>query len=499
MSTEARKYTVLIVGAGIAGLTLALTILKNPPLSSLYTPILIERLPSAESNSSEDDKTVYSYAVGTAVVISSNALYPLIKLGLKEDFEAISQEVKNMKIWRCYGSGEGKGKFLNEMNHPNWAQDLDSGLRVVERVKLQELLIGKISELGGEIIWGEKVLDVVDGGTGVELHFLNGGKKRGDLVVGADGGWSGVRRRIAAGFGDPEEKLEGSDGTEPAKDEWMPLFQNSSGIYGISPLPQTVLDDPDFEEKVVGNGHVVMLDTRICSTWPLPNGYQFWNITNSEEHPPPTTSQTLTSSKYPNSTINTGGYPLESTEELMESFANIWHPLSGNFNAMFERSERIVRGALWQKVWEEDGISNGKNTIVIGDAGRVMLPSSGQGACMAIEDATVLADSLLKNPPTFTSFDFDSPANFSVALQHYAALRIPRSKSIASQAYWTGLVSMGERWWWRWVRDLSTTWLKMDTNPKETAKNNGQVPKDYMDWLYGVRLDVGVKEGDEES
>ncbi|KAL7271229.1 Protein-lysine N-methyltransferase rrg1 [Rhizina undulata] len=156
---------------------------------------------------------------------------------------------------------------------------------------------------------------------------------------------------------------------------WMPLFQNSSGIYGISSLPQTALDDLDFEEKVAGNGHVVMLD--ICSTWPLPNGYQFWNITNSEEHLPPTTSQTLTSSKYPNSTINIGGYPLEPTEELMVSFAKNWHPLSGNFGAMYERSERIVRGALWQKVWEEDGISNGKNTVVTGDAGRVMLPSSG--------------------------------------------------------------------------------------------------------------------------
>ena len=69
---------------------------------------------------------------------------------------------------------------------------------------------------------------------------------------------------------------------------------------------------------------------------------------------------------------------------------------------------------------------------------------------MGIEDATVLADALLNNPPTPLN-----PAEFDAALTEYAARRVPRSRKLESLAVYAKTLTMADRWWWRWLRDLS--------------------------------------------
>lgn len=110
---------------------------------------------------------------------------------------------------------------------------------------------------------------------------------------------------------------------------------------------------------------------------------------------------------------------------------------------------------------------------------------------MSIEDATVLANALLNNPPTTTPGT--TKLSFSTALREYTAARVPRSKSIAKQAYWTGIAFMAERWWWRLIRDLFVGWVPMDQNPKEKAER-GELVKDLAEWLHGVRLEVKLRE-----
>ena len=80
---------------------------------------------------------------------------------------------------------------------------------------------------------------------------------------------------------------------------------------------------------------------------------------------------------------------------------------------------------------------------------------------MGIEDATVLADSLLKNPPPE-----DDSGNSRSALEEYAQRRVPRSKKVATMASWSRAFSMGERWYWRWIRDISAL-SPMGGDPKK--------------------------------
>ncbi|KAG0634008.1 hypothetical protein HOY80DRAFT_929318 [Tuber brumale] len=431
---------VIIIGAGITGPTLALTILKNPTLKEIYEPILLDR------------QIQDTYAQGAGVVLSSNALHPLINLGLGDGLWEISQEVVEMSIYR-------EKRYLNSMVTPNWSPDIGggTGLRVVERGALMKLLVDQVCSNGGEVRWGTKVVDLVAQEDGVEVVIEGGTSVFGDLVVGADGIWSVARKSIIG---------EG----------WKPTFMYSSGIYGIY-TPE--------EKTESSQGYIVLLDVAGLSTWPLPGGKYFWAITVPETAPPTGKSTVEQTAEYPGATIATGGYPLSSTLDILSRLSTIPHPsLPGGVCAeLCQRSSRIVRAPLYQLVFEQSQIVNATSNIVLaGDAARVMLPTSGQGACMGIEDATVLANSLLNN------------SSIGRTLAEYANLRVPRSKSIASQAYWSGVVFMANRWVVRIARDWLMGLLPKGRNAKDMWEKEGKIPRDPMAWLHGIRLEVKAED-----
>jgi 2-polyprenyl-6-methoxyphenol hydroxylase-like FAD-dependent oxidoreductase len=71
-----------------------------------------------------------------------------------------------------------------------------------------------------------------------------------------------------------------------------------------------------------------------------------------------------------------------------------------------------------------------QNVTLLGDAAHPMLPTMGQGACTALEDAFVVAKCLKQQPDPITAF------------QHYESLRFPRTKAIVEQSLQSG--KMGE-------------------------------------------------------
>jgi 2-polyprenyl-6-methoxyphenol hydroxylase-like FAD-dependent oxidoreductase len=128
------------------------------------------------------------------------------------------------------------------------------------------------------------------------------------------------------------------------------------------------------------------------------------------------------------------------------------------------------------------------------------------GAGFAIEDATVLANELLNNPPSLENGSLD----FSRAIEAYAQARVPRSKSMTKQSYWTGQLGLGARWWWRWLRDFATRYMPLGGDSKALVnliivtnalrsrliyrRKTGKKPKDPMGWLYEVRYKVELRE-----
>ena len=70
---------------------------------------------------------------------------------------------------------------------------------------------------------------------------------------------------------------------------------------------------------------------------------------------------------------------------------------------------------------------------------------------MGVEDATVLADALLNNPP-----DASGDVSFDAAWTEYATRRVPRSKKVDALGSYSKALTMADRWWWRWLRDISS-------------------------------------------
>ncbi|KAN0096747.1 FAD/NAD(P)-binding domain containing protein [Hyaloscypha variabilis] len=411
------KTTIPIIGAGIAGPLFALHLLSHPVLRERYHPIIYERLPENDGKS------------GAAVALTSNALFPLYELGLKSELDGISCETQRIRIWRALGGK--RGKFLNSVRNPNWTEEVGSSLRVVERGALQGLLVDRVREMGGEVRFGGKVLGVEserggeregDGdGRGVKVRFEGGEVVSAAFVVGADGGWSVVRRGI---IGEGEMMKGGMEGKEKEKEmieqRWRPEFAGADVVYGVSRVGRESGEEGADDE---GDTHWVFLDGGMASTWALPEGKVFWTLTSLSKTQPakPGRSKDAEYSLY-GAPVSLGGYTLEDTRAFLEKHEEVWHPTAGDFGSLFRNSERIVRTPLWYRAWEGEEIA-GENVVLIGDAARLMLPTSGQGACFAIEDATVLANALLNNPPS----EQDGRLDFSQAITGWAPINYRRT------------------------------------------------------------------------
>jgi 2-polyprenyl-6-methoxyphenol hydroxylase-like FAD-dependent oxidoreductase len=171
--------TVLISGVGIAGPTLAFW-LKAAGLQ----PTLIEQAPALRGGGYVIDFWGLGYAIAE-------------RMGLADDINRAGYHIQELRIVGAKGeriSGFGTRPFL----------ELTSGRYVtVGRSTLSRLLLEKVSR-DVETIFGTEIAEIDDRQTGVKVTLKSGVARQFDLVVGADGLHSNVRRLI---FG-PQDRFE---------------------------------------------------------------------------------------------------------------------------------------------------------------------------------------------------------------------------------------------------------------------------------------------------
>jgi 2-polyprenyl-6-methoxyphenol hydroxylase-like FAD-dependent oxidoreductase len=247
----------------------------------------------------------------------------------------------------------------------------------IHRAELQSTLLGALRP--GVVTTGKTAVSFEQGATSVRLRFADGSSEEGDVLVGADGIRSAIRGQL---FPSIQPKYAGYTA-------WRGIVREPAGKR-----------DEDVMCGFMGPGSQAAIFR--CG-----KGRLYWFVTQN---------------------VPAGGVdpPGGARRAALDAIAS-WkqrEPLASIVEATDDAA--IVRGDIGE-LPELERWGEGRVTL-LGDAAHATTPNLGQGGCMAIEDATVLADSLARA---------SDPA---AGLRDYEARRRERTRFVVERSHSVGAV-----------------------------------------------------------
>ncbi|AST94230.1 2-polyprenyl-6-methoxyphenol hydroxylase [Sutcliffiella cohnii] len=333
-----------VIGAGIGGLCTAIALQQKGWNVSVY------------------DKATELKDVGAGIVLSANALKVLGKLGLALEIRKKGAPVKKAEI-RTWD-----GKPLVNVPVHEQAQRYGSYSYLIYRPSLQKVLHAALYE--NTVNLKKRLVHIEQRDSKVSVGFEDGEVVKDNLVIGADGIHSEVRKRVI--------------GPSPLR------YSGFTAIRGIS-----VYEDARFPMEL-GGGFEAWGHGKRFGFSHLGKGRIFWFAAINSE------SGTIINSPHPK-------------KIALDHFSGWWEPVTNMIEAT-EESNIIVHEIFDRKpmnTW-----SNGKITL-LGDAAHPMLPNLGQGGAQAMEDALVLSRCL-----------DDYPNEVEKALKQYEEIRYGRTAKV---------------------------------------------------------------------
>jgi len=341
---------VLIAGGGLGGLTAALALLRQG-----FRVTVLEQAPTLAE-------------VGAGVQLSANATRVLGLLGLDGVVAAYGAQPtgKEIRLWST-----GQTWQLFDLGAAS-VQRYGHTYAMFHRADLHKALAEAVKDLAPDAIRLDCRCESVDmSGPRPAVLLSGGGRIEGDLLVGADGVHSRVRRTIV-----------GAD---------QPVFSGMHAWRGVIPTKQL----PEHLRKPAGVNWVG--PGRHVIHYPLRRG-ELTNFVGIVE----------------GSNWNVESWTQQgSLEDCLEDFTG-WHE---DVQTMIQAIDAHFKWALMVREPIERW-SSGRVTL-LGDAAHPTLPFMAQGAAMALEDGYVLARALAAHRD-------DVPA----ALSAYEAARVERTAKV---------------------------------------------------------------------
>ncbi|GAA2635704.1 FAD-dependent monooxygenase [Dactylosporangium fulvum] len=206
---------VLISGASVAGPALAYWLRHHGA-----TPTVVERAPAPRTS-------------GQAIDVRGAALTVVERMGLLEPLRAVRTRMRGSSMV----DGDGTELWRSTEYAPSSGRFDSPDLEV-----LREDLTGLLAErtAGVEYRYGDEITGLRQDPDGVDVRFAGGGAERFDLVVGADGLHSEVRRRT---FGDESQFVRHLDtylavfsaDNVLGLDNWQVWVRNDTAGAGVYP------------------------------------------------------------------------------------------------------------------------------------------------------------------------------------------------------------------------------------------------------------------------
>ncbi|MFD9002280.1 FAD-dependent oxidoreductase [Streptomyces sp. NPDC059582] len=341
---------ILVIGGGTAGAATALALHRAGHEATVY---------EAHPDAAED--------LGAFLTLASNGMRALAQIDAAAAVTAAGFPLTTMRV--LDGSGtELATRPLGEADDPLLRY------RCLRRGELNATLQAEAVRRGIDIRHGARLLSVQDGPDAVTARFADGSTASGDLLIGADGLNSAVRRSVA-----------------PAA---RPRYAGEHVFYGCT------TDAPTAAERESGRITFLRGTAAAFGYAVSPAGETYWFCRVAGE---PSAGRELTD-----------GVPALWRELLV--------PLLRADAARSDRApaadivEATADGVMVTRATEMPPATpwHSGRVLLIGDAAHAASPATGQGASMALEDAVVLAKALRDAPDT------------ERALTAYEALRRPR-------------------------------------------------------------------------
>ncbi|KAL9607251.1 MAG: hypothetical protein Q9167_007818 [Letrouitia subvulpina] len=406
---------IVIVGAGISGLTTYLflkKLLPTPsPSGSAHEIVVFEshQAPQRQENpesSGKETPALNSASPGGALGIAPNGLSVLrdlnrtLFLEIANSGYAVSHfELMSARGWRLARFGA-----TNEDQPP-----LHTVL--ISRFRLWECLRAVVP--ADAIMWEMAVQEV--GYTKNEkpcIKFADGSPDlEADLVIGADGVWSVVKKAVTG---------------NGKVDDWPPVYEGLAGVGGFIPSSYLPNDEPHGTTTMTFGPHgffgygactsaSASSHDAECS---VPQGPEaVWWSTYEIEHPP-----------------NTKHMDKEDIRKQLLQRHSWWKDPT---------IRRIITDAKIQSIyptWTTPELSTwqARGLVLVGDAAHALQSTSGQGVSQALEDSQVLATLLtfhLGRCHSSTASQIKEQDDaIDLAIKQYFEIRWPRVKRIADRA-----------------------------------------------------------------
>ncbi|KAF9148291.1 hypothetical protein BG015_009981 [Linnemannia schmuckeri] len=315
------------------------------------------------------------------------------------------------------------------------------------RPELHDLLLKQIPS--EKMHMSKKVVSFEHDNDSITLAFTDNTTARGDILVGADGAHSAVRKHLHKVL-DKQGLLPESDSKEMPRG-YISLVGTTDALDPAK-YPGVLKEDSE--------SYYVIGDKDTPYTWvtfTVPGNRICWNVIIQ-----------LGINDEADEQFKTSDWVPQQNNRMMDSIRHFKTPY-GTLGDLFDATpiERV------SKVYFEDMLFDTWNhgrTVLIGDAAHKLLPSSGAGAVNAMQDAVILANHLYDIKPT-------SLENIERALSDYKEDRFDVIKDQYPQSHMSAKLIYGHTLWERIFRYIIFNWMPKSIQMKQIETSTAYRPQ----------------------
>lgn len=312
--------------------------------------------------------------LGAGLVLAGNAIKAFREIGIEQHILPLGKVIKKVAI----NDKSGRPLVVTDSEQISAKYGVVNNF-AIHRADLHEVLISLLAP--GTVVLNKRCEDFQSTATGVALSFQDGTTATADFVIASDGIHSIFRKKLAKG-----SAIRYSGYTC-----WRAIVTNPPAGFDMNATSETWGAGSRF-------GIVPLAGNRV---------YWFACLNAPEND---TVMKSL------------------GAAELQSLFEGYHAPVSQLLAST--RDEEIIWGDIIDiKPLKKFAFGN---ILLLGDAAHATTPNMGQGACMAIEDACVLANLLAKNTEPQSAF------------QQFERQRIARTTKIVNNSWMIGKVAQWE-------------------------------------------------------